>query len=149
MKGLTEMAKERLSKLQKWILTQTYKKTIYHNNSGLDLLGAYAIQDKKLEDKNDLYWRYLFRTEILLSYFKCETDYYKIACSKQHCFKGKNNKEQVLLTRSLQNLQDKGLIELIKAAYVSWQGIRLTERGKEKTLMLIDGHDVININIKT
>ena len=130
------MATERLSKLQKWILIQAYKKTICYDNSNLELPQYYQYHNDHLKDKNNEYWQYLFRAEVLLNYFKLETghDHFSI---KQHPFKGNNNKEHVVLTRSLQNLYNKGLIDITTWPFGKRQGIKLTEKGKGKTLLLI------------
>jgi len=168
------MSETRLSKLQKWILVNAYKKTILKDNSGLTILQHWTYRNtskiismdtskviigekdshmerlNKLADKasHDLYWENLFRAEILSDYFKCKTDTNKFACSRLHHFEGKNNKAQVTLTRSLRNLVDKGLIEWMVGKYSYWQGIRLTEKGVEKALMLISSLNKSDVNIK-
>ena len=143
----------RISKLQKWILTKAYKKIILHDNSGLVILQEWnkpfycmnwsrdddIVRDTHKDDPS--YWQYLYRPEILLNFFNCETDNKKYPLSRLHHFKGNNNKSQVTLTRSLNNLKEKGLIELWYC-WESNQGLTLTEVGKEKALMLIDGHNV-------
>ena len=141
----------RLSKLQKWILVQTYKKTVLFDRSNLKLLSHWNanFRIKKIDnDKTDLYWKYLFRAEVLLNYFNCITDNEKYGFQRFHHFKGRNNKEQVTLTRSLSNLHDKGLIKIWDGVHSSWQGITITETGQEKALMLIDRKYFLSINNK-
>ena len=136
-----ERSDMRLSKLQKWILTQAYKKTVLFDNSGLVMVQAWEgnYMEEALNNKTHQYWQYLFRSEILQGYFGCETDKDKFSFNRFHHFKGRNNKEQVTLTRSRPNLMLKGLIQVYNGVSCSWQGIKLTEAGKEKALMLIDG----------
>jgi hypothetical protein len=101
------------------------------------------LRDGKLTDthKDDPnYWRYLYRSEILLNFFNCETDSGKYPYSRLHHFKGNNNKEQVTLTRSLNNLKEKGLINIWY--WESYQGLTLTEAGQDKALMLTGGNFV-------
>ena len=141
----------RISKLQKWILKQAYKKTILYDRSELELLSDWNMNFKIKEIDNDktvLYWKYLFRAEVLLNYFNCETDKDKYTSTRFHHFKGDNNKAQVTLTRSLHNLSDKGLIELWYGEGFPWQGIRLTEAGQEKALMLMNEQYFRSVNIK-
>lgn len=129
----------RLSKLQKWILKQTFKKTILLENEDLEVLKEFtSYRYKEGINKDEWYWRYLFRAEILLNYFNCATDNYKSTFSRLHHFKGDNNKEQATLSRSLKNMYDKGLIELWYGSHTRWQGIILTELGKEKAIGLLD-----------
>ncbi len=121
-----------------------YKKTILHDNSDLTLLEnwdfrCYNIGKRQQElcDKESIYWNYLFRSEILLDYFKRETDMGKAGLGSFHRFKGKGNKEQVTLTNSLNNLYDKNLIEINDGEFVKWQGIKLTQKGIEVASSLI------------
>lgn len=121
-----------------------YKKTILNDNSDLTLLEhwdflSYSI-GKRLEEltnKESFYWKYLFRSEILLDYFKRETDKGKAGLGSFHRFKGKGNKEQVTLTNSLHNLYDKNLIEIYDGEFKDWQGIKLTQKGIEVASSLI------------
>ena len=121
-----------------------YKKTILHDNSELTLLESWDFRcynigkkQQELHDKESLYWEYLFRSEILLDYFKRETDKGKAGLGSFHRFKGKGNKEQVTLTNSLHNLFDKNLIEIYDGEFVMWQGIKLTQKGIEVAQSLI------------
>ena len=126
----------RLSKLQKWILEQAYRKTVLQDNTGLTFLDG-------LKDNGTLYWRYLFRQEVLLDYFNCKTNTARRpGLNSIHLFEGNNSKAQVILTRSINNLEEKNLIEVYNGSYTRWQGLILTEEGKNKALMLINSHSV-------
>jgi len=126
--------KERLSKLQKWILINCYRKTIEKDNTKLTLLRGYSYRNSELDS---LYWTYLFRTEILLDYFKCKPDNEKWTNQKNQHFIGRNNSAQVSTTNTLKNLEKKGLVSWMSAVYSGWQGITLTEKGREISLLLI------------
>lgn len=145
------MVKERLSKLQKWILLRCYEKTINEDRSNLTLLQSwnykYSIKPEEHKD-HEIYWKYLFRAEILLDYFKCEPDKYKFCSNRHQHFKGKNNKEQVILTNSLSNLEKKGLINILVGTYFRWFGITLTDKGKELVLLLTPRQYNLKVNDK-
>ena len=136
------MNKTRFSKLQKWILEQCYTKTILFDNSHLDILQNWESKSDELaiSDKTNLYWQYLFRSEILLTYFKCKTDYDKYPFQRFHHFQERNNKQQVTLTRSLQNLRDTEFISIWDGVHSRWQGIKLKEKGIEKA------KNILNVN---
>jgi hypothetical protein len=97
----------------------------------MDYSESYRTELKKgIEDKQHMYWKYLFRSEILLDYFKRETDKGKASgLQSLHRFKGKGNNEQVILTNSLSNLYDKELITIYDGECTRWQGILLTAKG--------------------
>lgn len=134
------MAAERLSKLQKWILVKCYQKTIKRDNSGFTILKSqrdcYGDVGKG-EHTQNLYWGYLFRDEILTDYYKYPEDE-KVwgVWAKQHAFKGDTAKGRIAIARSLDNLEAKGLIEKWVGQYMRWQGVKLTEAGIAKALML-------------
>lgn len=135
------MAAERLSALQKWILVKCYQKTIERDNSGMTILAKYrGIETSELPDA---YWQYLYRDEILADYYKYPEDekghawHYR----KKHVFTGDTAAGRIATDRSLASLDDKGLIELYKCVlYGAWQGVMLTDKGKEKALLLTSGH---------
>lgn len=136
MDKIVTMKTERLSRLQKWILIMAYRKTILLDNSGLTLLERWDYHSKSIynqkqefDEKQGLYWEYLFRSEVLLDYFQRETDKGKSGLGSLHRFKGKGNKEQVTLTNSLYNLKAKNLIKVFDGEFVRWQGIQLTQKG--------------------
>ena len=120
--------KTRFSKLQKWILVTCYKKTILLDNSGL----------VELRNKIKVYWQYLFRTEIITSFFG-----YKNISQRYHCvdmLTGNVNKYQVSITRSFKSLALSGYIKKFEGVYSHWSGIQLTEKGIEKA------KDILNAN---
>lgn len=131
----------RISKLQKWILQECFKKTILLDNENLEIIQnfrSYHYTEGNNEVKKDSwYWKYLFRDDILLNYFNCETNNNKTPFQRLHHFKGNNNKAQATLTRSLHNMRDKELIELWYGRGTQWQGLVLTELGKEKAIKLL------------
>jgi hypothetical protein len=137
------MSRNRLSKLQKWILIKCFKKTLLNDNSDLTILQAWSYRNSNWKDDKH-YWKYLYRSEILLDFFKCEPDRYKFAGQRNQHFKGTNNKAQVTLTNSLSNLESKGLIQTIVGVYSRWFGIILTEKGLLLTHNLIKSD--VNIN---
>lgn len=127
------MANQRLSRLQKWILTQCYQKTILKDVSEFKILDAY-----KFQKRNKHYFSYLFRAEILLNYWNCESNNDKFTLQRYHHFRGNSNKAQVSTTRSINTLEKNGLIIIREGLYIRWQGIKLTEKGIEKSLMLMN-----------
>ena len=81
---------------------------------------------------------YLFRNEILFNYFNRKMPKVrKRGIRIPHRFKGRGNKEQVILTHSVYNLRDKGLITIHNGFYTGWQGYRLTPKGIEVAKSLI------------
>ena len=142
----------RISQLQKWILRQAFKKTILLDNTDLEVIQNWkGWRYEEDIPKDNWYWRYLFRDDILLNYFNCKTDTNKSPYQRLHHFKGDSNKAQATLSRSLKNMYDKELIELWYGSGTRWQGIVLTELGKEKAIPLlnIDEKDILYPKLPT
>lgn len=132
------MAAERLSDLQKWILVKCYQKTIKRDNTGITILMAY----RGISELPGNYWEYLYRDEILADYYQYPEDEsgHPWHHRKKHVFTGDTSAGRIALDRSLANLDTKGLIELYKCVlYGAWQGIKLTDAGIEKALLLTCG----------
>lgn len=158
--------KERLSKLQKWIITECFKVTVLLDKTGLEETKGnlcynqtskeYYKECKNFVSKNrdrnnginyhcSKYNRScdrfkFYRDDILLSYFKLTADNYKYPFSRQQHFKGgpANNKAYVSLGRSINNLYQKGYI------WVFWyegMEIGLTDKGRAKALELLNLDD--------
>jgi len=122
---LKDVKLRRLSKLQRWILEHTYYKTVLAYTAGIVLLETYDytrvnyspdkrnILKPRYEQRyrRDLTWNYLFRNEILFNYFNRKMPRVrKRGIRLPQRFKGKGNKEQVILTNSLANMKQKGLM---------------------------------------
>lgn len=158
------MAKERLSKLQKWIITECFKVNILLDRSGLkELKGAercYNFKKKeyynncnelivKKRDINNNIVNYcaernrncdyftFYRDDILLSYFNLIPDNWKYPWARKQHFKGSknNNKAYVSTGRTIINLYEKGYIYIFR--YEGME-IYLTDKGKEKALELLN-----------
>ena len=132
------MAKERLSKLQRWVLMHTYFKTVkgklpskWREPQAAKFPSAHEKKYKKE------FSQALFKDEILCNYFnlafseQMERDPLRFRFPWMSRFSSigedeKNyNKAQVTLFRSLANMEKKGLIK-------RYFGITLTKAGKEK-----------------
>ena len=137
------MNKTRFSKLQKWILTTCYKKTILYDNSNLTILNNWAWRKDKLQDKTNFYWQYLFRQEILLDFFGCKTN---PVCCSIHRFKGNINKYQVSTGRSLQDLAIMGYIKMFSGEHSFWHAIQLTDKGIEKAKDILNANSLDNLS---
>lgn len=137
--------KKRFSKLQKWILVAAYKKTVLYDNSSLTILDKWAgdWHQKELQDKRNFYWQFLFRAEILLDFFGCETN--KINCHI-HRFKGNINKYQVSTGRSLKDLAIMGYIKTFSGEHSFWNGIQLTNKGIEKAKDILNANSLANLS---
>lgn len=156
------MAEERLSKLQKWIITNCFKVNVLLDRTGLEDLMNYDCWgfDKfecpknivKERNSNNLIDNYctkrmqdcsafqFYKEDILLSYFKLEKNNNKSAeCKTQHFkYTALNNKAYVTLYRSLENLQNKNLIFTWKIWKESSLLIELSEKGREIALQLLN-----------
>ena len=113
------MAKERLSKLQKWILEQTYKLNILHDGSVVGHKSAYYYKSGSSEMK--------------YQYFECwiYEKYYgfrRNGISSTLAY----NKAHVTVYRAVWNMIEKGLIEAYR--YVGYQNMghwSITDKGIE------------------
>jgi hypothetical protein len=131
------MAQERLSRLQKWILINTYQKTTkkqlpddWRDSQAAKYFDTYTKRDQRA------FWLAIYRQEILANYFDLSfvnwakredldrpwSSYF----SKVGDDKKTHNKANVTLFRSIVNMIDKGLIE--KDA----DKITLTKDGRKK-----------------
>jgi hypothetical protein len=158
--------KNRLSKLQKWILINAYKKVELKDNSNIIDLdeGGNCSWIKKNWDKSlqkevfddSFYWDWFFRVEILMNYYNIKLKKFKdypysvnYTMSKVAHLDGTPNKYQVVITRTLKNLQEQELIEIWTENYdYQWQGIKLTDNGKDVALKLIEKQNVLLLTIR-
>jgi hypothetical protein len=139
----------RLSRLQEWILTHAYHKTIKGN-----LPGSWRRTRAEINEgfgPGDQRRNYLLKDEILLNYFG-------LPRSKQIPRKSEERLEStnkyraalVTLSRSVWALKDKGLVELVWRSEMEWKGIELTDQGKEIAVNILnEGEHIPNINKKT
>jgi hypothetical protein len=121
MEGI--MAKERLSKLQKWILSESYKLNILHDGSvvGRESCGYF------LRGPDYKVW-----SEFAYQYFECwiYEKYYGFRHWHGDGFSQmpEYNKAHVTVHRSVKNLEKKGLIT-VKYAISNARNWRITEKG--------------------
>ena len=101
------MSKERLSKLQKWILTTAHKD------------GRNSIK------KETIYWEFFGHRQY--------SRFYSYNGEAIEEWRKRGNVRRVVLCRSLKTLEQRGLIKFEYSSY--W--IKLTKEGKKKALMLI------------
>lgn len=130
----------RLSKLQKHILIEAYKKLILKD--GTNYLERHM---GFLANKHELGWKYLFKCEILKSYYGWTEKRYGSSLrmarfSKQKIGEKEYHKVMVTVTRTLKNLVEKGLVEVWYSAHFlfKWTGLTLTEAGIEKAKRLLE-----------
>ena len=147
---------ERLSKLQKFILTATYKKTYLKKPLPQILPDLERLLSGYHEGCNeaytDLYFRALYESDILLNYYNL-TNWNK----EQYGYEGGANKEKTAIKRSLDTLLKRGYInpynqrmikgratgikyswgEDVIATYFSKNIITLTEKGRLKAQQLL------------
>ena len=150
------MSIDRLSKLQKWILTATYKVMIWCdrtdftlkicNNYNKDL----CINNHTKGECNDIcqrefitgcscYTCRLYKEDILLDYYhfkiaRKRTSLFKLACFHDN---GENNKAHVAVKRSLESLEKKGYVTLFYSPISNYIAT-LTEKGIIKSKELIN-----------
>jgi hypothetical protein len=143
------MAKDRIGKFERWILLNTYLKTI----------------EQKLPEKWDLprwmddyehetYWKHLFKSEVLRNFFKLEysekkltdflkntpADYFK-GCGYWGDFarqvdsqrsEARRNRALATYSRTKNTLVKKGFIKTKPGKGPNAEGIQLTAKGKKK-----------------
>lgn len=118
------MAAERLSKLQKFILTTAYKKTVLKERlpkciygfkekeaspeTTIALNDDYHVIYARLNER--LYFSALYESDIMFNFYNRWTP------DEKYGYEGGSNKEKTALRRSLKTLYDKGYIN----DYTSW-----------------------------
>ena len=119
------MAAERLSKLQKFILSAAYKKTvlkeelpvkIWRFDNGMKKMhqvygyNKEALMVSKIEENryadlySELYYSALYESDILMNFYN------KWTPDEKYGYEGGSNKEKTALRRSLKTLYDRGYI---------------------------------------
>lgn len=112
------MASERLSKLQKYILTAAYTKTVLKKGLPIKIgfferpaapAAGYQIIDTSGDQHReqlftDLYFSALYESDILLNFYGLQ------GSSETYGYKGGSNKEKTALHRSLKTLYQRGYI---------------------------------------
>jgi len=113
------MAKRRLSKLQKWILTEAYRA----GRRYIKFFGTFEGYG-------------LYKNEIYTKFFNVKLDHYKYG---KYISSQLSNSIAVITSRSLKNLKEKGFIRLESRAIKlrKKDAIILTEKGIKVALMLI------------
>ena len=122
------MAKERLSKLQKWILMQTYKLEVLHDSGVVGKANRhwhhYTVIGDALYKNHRLAYRY-FEPWIYENYYKISPKY----GDNQQNLK-EYNKAHVTVHRAINNMEDKGLIDVSRYYVYKMKNWGLTEKGK-------------------
>jgi hypothetical protein len=121
------MAKERLSKLQKWILSESYKLNILRDGS---VVGCESSCYYRFGSKGDTRKRH---KELAYQYFECwiYEKYYGFyylrdkGISKTPAY----NSAHVTVHRSVRNLEQKGLIEVTRYWDYRMTNWKITEKG--------------------
>lgn len=132
----------RIGKFEKWILIRCYLKTVKRQLPEGWKMPRGFYKRKQHETDFDYDWRLLFKSETLLNYF------HNLQLSQKECYdsqrreKFANTREYrsalALTTRTLYKLVDKGLVSWREGQYASWSGRKLTDKGKEKALELLN-----------
>lgn len=97
------MAKERLSKLQKFILSATYKKTILREELP-EKINRFKFLPERDALYSDLYFSALYESDILLNFYNLKGK------EEKYGYEGGSNKEKTALHRSLKTLYQRGYI---------------------------------------
>lgn len=104
------MSSERLSKLQKYILTACYQKTILKQElpKKIDLFESAlsGLENGYVEKRKKLYYKALYESDILLNHFNLSN--YN---NESYGYVGGSNKEKTILRRSLKLMHERGYIE--------------------------------------
>lgn len=154
------MAAERLSKLQKFILSAAYKKTVLKEElpvmidafgSGLHPSEASLKKHPEIENEHnarmtEIYYSALYESDIMMNYYNRWTP------DENYGYEGGSNKEKTALRRSLKTLNDRGYINEWgnfiqntrdgKGFYTSGAIITLTYKGKETAERLLNVVDM-------
>ena len=69
------MAKERIGKIQRWILIYSYKKTVKRQLPD-DWKLPYRIQSDQFDEP---FWKHLYKSEVMLNYFELEPSRHAVA----------------------------------------------------------------------
>jgi hypothetical protein len=119
------MAKERLSKLQRWILMETYKLNVLHDGSvvGRESNMYYVLGSKHLTGYSKWAFQY-FECWIYEKYYGFSNKYGS-GISKSSAYKT----ARVTVCRSVRNLELKGLIEINRYYDYKMKNWSITEKG--------------------
>jgi hypothetical protein len=121
------MAKERLSKLQRWILSESYKLNILHDGS---VVGCESSSYYRFGSQGDAREKH---RELAYQYFECwiYEKYYGICSLRERRVTGKPeyNRAHVTVHRSVKNLEQKGLIEVNRYWDYKMKNWRITDKG--------------------
>jgi len=130
------MARERLSKLQKWILMQTYKLEVLHDSSVVGKANShfhrYTVRGDALYANHSHAYRY-FEPWIYEHYFQLSTKY----GDSQHSL-NEYNKAHVTVHRAINNMDVKGLIDVTRYYRYKMKNWGLTEKGKSVAEKLLN-----------
>ena len=162
-----QMSKQRLSRLQKWILENCFKVTVLLDRTNLKELNN-AISSRKCRacpktnecvrverNKNNCitprcligntYCSYyeFYKEDILLSFFLLETNNYKSHFSRVQHFRDspEYRKAHVTVHRSINNLIEKGLVYTYSLFQENSLQINLTDKGLERAAELLEIRD--------
>ena len=121
------MANERLSKLQKWILEQTYKLEVLHNSSVVGKTNGFyhrlAVSGDAIWANHSHMYRY-FEPWIYEHYYQLSPKY----GDNQQNLKD-YRKAHVTVHRAINNMEDKGLIDVTRYHTYKMKNWGLTEKG--------------------
>jgi hypothetical protein len=163
--GVKKMAKIRIGKNERWVLIHCYLKTVKREvPDDWKLPRAYCLpgspctlKDSEFISYDDYFWKYLFKSEILLNYFdlKYSRNRWREFPWQGEYFKGyghhqkkdpwydwdelrKNIKAMVSYLRLSRTLTDKGLISVRRNFGPNSDEIELTEAGKVKAESILN-----------
>lgn len=122
------MAAERLSKLQKFILSAAYKKTVMKEELPVKISWFYRGMQCKDEFAplfNELYFKALYESDILMNFYD------KWTPQEKYGYIGGSNKEKTALSRSLKTLYERGYINDYRQRYIESDGLFDTRYGSK------------------
>jgi len=160
------MAKERIGKIQRWILIYSYKKTVKRQLPD-DWKLPYRIQSDQFDEP---FWKHLYKSEVMLNYFEIEPSRHAVARwvwnyrdtpvkvdpmaeyfdgmrpsrrSREHEYRreAKRKKATVSYVRTKATMVNKGLIKVEPGLGPNTDRITLTRAGKMKAKELIERDD--------
>lgn len=121
------MAKERLSKLQRWILSESYKLNILRNGSVVGWKSSHSYRlgttGYKSHIDEDLTYQY-FECWIYENYYGFRNSYGS-GISRTPAYK----RAHVTVTRTIQNMEQKGLICVNQYLSYNMKNWRITAKG--------------------